>query len=84
VLQAVEGSPMNDRDGIYPHTKQYSSNSFLNVGFDVLAVVVMKISVFWDITLCSLLLATCFHASFLLGLFSDTEDGGDIFLRNVS
>jgi hypothetical protein len=31
------------------------------------------------------LLATCFHASFLLGLglFLDPEDGGDTFLRNV-
>jgi hypothetical protein len=28
------------------------------------------------------LLATCFHAGFLIGLF-DLEDGGDMFLRNV-
>jgi hypothetical protein len=27
--------------------------------------------------------ATCFHAGFLLGLFFDPEDGGDMFLRNV-
>jgi hypothetical protein len=27
--------------------------------------------------------ATCFHAGFLLGLFSDHEDGNDIFFRNV-
>jgi hypothetical protein len=25
-----------------------------------------------------------FHASFLLGLFFDPEDGGDMFLQNVS
>jgi hypothetical protein len=25
------------------------------------------------------LFATCFHAGFLLGLFFDPEDGGDIF-----
>jgi hypothetical protein len=29
------------------------------------------------------LLATCFHAGFLLGLFFDPEDGGYMFLRNV-
>jgi hypothetical protein len=26
------------------------------------------------------LLATCFHAGFLLGLFFNPEDGGDMFL----
>jgi hypothetical protein len=29
------------------------------------------------------LLATCFHSGFLLSLFFDPEDGGDMFLRNV-
>jgi hypothetical protein len=29
------------------------------------------------------LLATCFHASILLGLFFDREDGGYMFLRKV-
>jgi hypothetical protein len=29
------------------------------------------------------LLATCFHAGFLLSLFFDLEDEGDMFLRNV-
>jgi hypothetical protein len=29
------------------------------------------------------LLATCFHAGFLLSLFLDHEDGGDILLRNI-
>jgi hypothetical protein len=29
------------------------------------------------------LLTTCFYAGFLLGLFFDPEDGGDMFLRNV-
>jgi hypothetical protein len=29
------------------------------------------------------LLATCLHAGFLLGLFFDPEDGGNMFLRNI-
>jgi hypothetical protein len=29
------------------------------------------------------LFATCVHAGFLLDLFFDLEDGGDMFLRNV-
>jgi hypothetical protein len=29
------------------------------------------------------LLVACFHAGFLLSLFFDPEDGGDMFLRNV-
>jgi hypothetical protein len=64
------------------------------VGFEVLTAVVMKSSVLWAIMLCSTLkvnglfggaymFATCFHAGFLLGLFLDPEDGGDMFLRNV-
>jgi hypothetical protein len=28
--------------------------------------------------------ATCLHAGFLFGLFFDPEDGGDMFLRNIS
>jgi hypothetical protein len=52
--------------------------------FEVVTPVVMKSSVFWDITPCSVaLLATCFQASFLLDLFFDSEIGGDTFLRNV-
>jgi hypothetical protein len=45
-------------------------------------------SVFWDITTCSPLevsRSACdlLHAGFVLGLVFDTEDGGDVFLRNV-
>jgi hypothetical protein len=74
-----------------------------NVGSEVLTAVVMKSTIFWDLTACSplkvnrrlggtyrlhlrglqALLATCFHTGFLLGLFFDPEDGGDMFFRNV-
>jgi hypothetical protein len=67
------------------------------VGFEVLTAVLMKSTILWDITPCSLMkvnrrfggtcrrvpLATCVHAGFLLGLFFDHEDGGDMFLRNA-
>jgi hypothetical protein len=49
---------------------------------------VLKSPIFWNITPCSplkvnrALLAASFHADFLLGLFFDPEDGGDIFLPN--
>jgi hypothetical protein len=36
-----------------------------------------------DETSVKALLATCFHAGFLLGLFFDPEAGSDMFLRNV-
>jgi hypothetical protein len=29
------------------------------------------------------LFATCSHAAYLLGLFLNPEDGGDMFLQNV-
>jgi hypothetical protein len=54
-------------------------------GFEVLAAVVMKNSLFWDIKLCSPLKFNQEPASscFLLGLFFDPENGWDMFLRNV-
>jgi hypothetical protein len=70
-------------------------NSMLNtickdVAFEALIAMTMKSSVFWDITPCSpvklnkrLLPCCLLHASFSLGLLSDPDDGGDMFLRNV-
>jgi hypothetical protein len=61
-------------------------NKLEKVGFKDLTPVVMKSAILWDTTPCSPLRVnppdTSFHAGILLGLF-DTEDGGDIFFRNV-
>jgi hypothetical protein len=46
-------------------------------GFVVLIAVVMNSSLFWS-AVCYLL-----HAGFLLGLYFDPENGGNMFLRNV-
>jgi hypothetical protein len=64
-----------------------------DVGSEVLSAVVMKTSIFYDLTPCSPLqehVASIIrvgdylhHASFLLGSFFHPEDGGDKFLRNV-
>jgi hypothetical protein len=52
------------------------------VGFEVHTKVAMKSSAFWNIVLC----CACWllHVSFLLFLFFDPEEVGDIFLSNVS
>jgi hypothetical protein len=58
-------------------------------------IVIMKSSISWDIMPCSLLkvsrcfggtclLATLHHSGFLLALSLDPEDGGYMFLQNVS
>jgi hypothetical protein len=56
---------------------------FHNVGFEVFTAVVMKNSVFWDVTTCSPSKATCFRTGVLLGLFFDHEGGGYMFFQNV-
>jgi hypothetical protein len=92
----------------------YNTRNLSLVRFEVLTVVVIKSTIFWDITPCSPLRVNrrfggtyrlhlqcrktsrawnqsesrwqaelCFHAGFLLGLFFDPEDRGDMFLRNV-
>jgi hypothetical protein len=47
-----------------------------------LTLVAMKNSILWDMTPCC---STCclLHACFLFGLLLDSEEGGDMFLRNV-
>jgi hypothetical protein len=49
---------------------------------------VMENAIFWDITLSILLKQTSafylLHAGFLLGLFFDPEDEGNMFLWNIS
>jgi hypothetical protein len=50
-----------------------SAGSACYVGFEVLTAVFIKSPIFLDML----------HAGFLLGLFLDREDGGDMFLRNV-
>jgi hypothetical protein len=68
----------------------------LVVGFEVLTAVVLKGSIFWDITPYRPLKVnrrfggTCgiycylLHAGFLLDWFYNPEDGDDTFFRNVS
>jgi hypothetical protein len=60
------------------------------VGFEVLTAVVMKSTIFWNITPCSplkvnrrALLSTCFYSGLLIGLFFDPENEDNIFLRNL-
>jgi hypothetical protein len=50
---------------------------------EVLTAVIMKSTIFWDVTPCSPLKVNLLHAGFLLGLFFDPEDRGDVILRNV-
>jgi hypothetical protein len=53
--------------------------------FEIFTAVVMKSSVFWDITQCIPLKACLPPPSrgiLGLDLFFDPEDGGDVFLRN--
>jgi predicted membrane protein len=80
--QATDKNISNEASEVGARSYTEEQNERTYVGFEVLTAVVMKSSVFWDITPCSLL-ATCFHTGLLLGLLIDLEYGGDVFLRNV-
>jgi hypothetical protein len=47
-------------------------------------ILIIKGTIFWFITPCRALLATCFHAGILLGLIFDPEVEGDMFLINAT
>jgi hypothetical protein len=117
----LHGSRLCYNDNHHQNVKSYrkmkqldgvtSTRKNVFVRFEVLTAVVMKSTIFWDITPCSplkvnrrfggmyrlhlqgrrisrgrnqhALLVTCFHADFLLSLFFDPEDGGDMFPWNV-
>jgi hypothetical protein len=59
-----------------------------DVGVEILRPVTMKSSIFSDIMPCSMVKVNLpchlLHADFLLGLFSDPEDVGDMFLQNIN
>jgi hypothetical protein len=85
-------------DLVYRHYVEhpFSEVSLHFIGLKVLPAVIMNITIFCDISLCSplkfnrrfgviyclALLANCFHAGFSLCLFFDPEDDGNILLRN--
>jgi hypothetical protein len=55
-----------------------------NVGAEVLTAVVMKISVFWDISpQLYVEIQPTFNTGFLFGLLSNPEDGGDMFFQTI-
>jgi hypothetical protein len=59
------------------------NEEFCLLGYSVVYSVERQVTFRTNMTPQSALLATCFDAGFLLALFFDPEDGGDVFLRNV-
>jgi hypothetical protein len=64
-----------------PYTKLTAR--LLLVGSEVLIAVIVKSSIFWDITPCSPLKVSCLPPVFNLVSSFDPEDEGDMILRNV-
>jgi hypothetical protein len=54
-------------------TQQVKDNSYNNVGFQVLTAVVMKSTIFWDITQCSPLKSTDVSEEHIASIFSVKE-----------
>jgi hypothetical protein len=70
--------------------KELVEQTSKNVGFEVSTAVIMKSTIFCDITPCSVSSVNGRFgetyrppAGLLLNLFFDPEDGGDMFLQNV-
>jgi hypothetical protein len=58
---------------------------FLSTGINYLLILSsnLRVGLLSDHVSSFLLLDTCFHAGFLLGLFFDRDNEVDIFLRNI-
>jgi hypothetical protein len=58
--------------------------SHINIGFEVIATVVMNVALFWDIVRCSPYVKRSFIFTLVFArLIFDPEDEGHTFLRNV-
>jgi hypothetical protein len=79
------GNPI-ERSGVAAALDSYSEGAWFESRPEHRVSLLKKSSTFWDITPCGPLKvnSACymFHAGFLLGLFVDPEDGGDMFVRN--
>jgi hypothetical protein len=51
--------------------------------FEIFTVIIMKTAVFWDVTLCSLVIVTNILEELPASIFICPEDGDGRFLQNV-
>jgi hypothetical protein len=76
----LESSRNTHAFAIHPELRNYTKckSYYFIIRFEILTAVVIEGCIFWDINM----LPACylFYASFLLGLFFDRLDEGDIFL----